>query len=67
MLFRYCDANGNVSPESNPNGSLNNIAGIINDAGNVAGMMPHPERAVENLLGSADGVFILRSIVERLS
>ena len=66
VLLRYCDAKGNVTEEANPNGSLNNIAGILNDRGNVAGMMPHPERAVEPILGSADGVFILGSIVERL-
>lgn len=66
VLLRYCDAEGNVTEEANPNGSLNNIAGILNERGNVAGMMPHPERAVEQILGSADGVFILQSIVERL-
>lgn len=64
VLLRYSDAAGNVSPETNPNGSLNNIAGIINKAGNVAGMMPHPERAVEACLGGTDGVYILKSIVE---
>jgi phosphoribosylformylglycinamidine synthase subunit PurQ / glutaminase len=67
VLLRYCDAKGNVTEEANPNGSLNNIAGVLNERGNVAGMMPHPERAVEPILGSADGVFILQSIVERLS
>ncbi len=67
VLLRYCDAEGNVTEEANPNGSLNNIAGILNERGNVAGMMPHPERAVEPILGSADGVYILQSIVERLS
>jgi phosphoribosylformylglycinamidine synthase subunit PurQ / glutaminase len=66
VLLRYCDALGNVSAEANPNGSLNNIAGIINERGNVAGMMPHPERATEPLLGSSDGKLILQSIVERL-
>ena len=66
VLLRYCDAAGNVSEEANPNGSLNNIAGIINERGNVAGMMPHPERATEPLLGSSDGKLILQSIVERL-
>jgi phosphoribosylformylglycinamidine synthase len=67
ILLRYCDENGSPTEESNPNGSLYNIAGIINEQGNVAGMMPHPERAVEDLLGSSDGVFVLKSIVERLS
>lgn len=67
VLLRYCDPSGNVTDEANPNGSLNSIAGIINERGNVAGMMPHPERAVEPILGSADGVFIMQSIVERLS
>jgi phosphoribosylformylglycinamidine synthase len=67
ILLRYCDDQGNITEAGNPNGSLASIAGIVNERGNVAGMMPHPERAVEDLLGSADGVFILKSIVERLS
>lgn len=67
ILLRYCDELGNVTTEANPNGSLNNIAGILNAKGNVAGMMPHPERAVEPLLGSDDGALILQSIVERLA
>lgn len=67
VILRYCDEKGNVTEEANPNGSLNNIAGIINERGNVAGMMPHPERAVEPVLGSADGALILQSIVERLA
>lgn len=67
VLLRYCDEHGRATEESNPNGSLNNIAGILNDKGNVAGMMPHPERAVEKILGSEDGVYILRSIAERLA
>ena len=62
ILFRYCDANGKVTPESNPNGSLNNIAGILNEQGNVLGMMPHPERAMESLLGSADGRGLFESL-----
>jgi len=66
VLLRYCDAKGAVTDEANPNGSLNNIAGVINKAGNVAGMMPHPERAVESILGSNDGALILKSIVEIL-
>lgn len=66
VLLRYCDLQGQANEEGNPNGSLHNIAGIINERGNVAGMMPHPERAVEPLLGSEDGKFILESIVARL-
>lgn len=55
VLFRYCDENGNVVPEANPNGSLGNIAGISNKEGNVIGMMPHPERACSAALGNTDG------------
>jgi phosphoribosylformylglycinamidine synthase len=62
VLFRYVDAGGKVSDEANPNGSLNNIAGIVNAGGNVMGMMPHPERAVETVLGSTDGLRVLESI-----
>ena len=64
VLFRYCDASGNATPEANPNGSANNIAGITNEAGNVLGMMPHPERSCEELLGSADGSLIFQSIID---
>lgn len=67
VLLRYCEENGAITGQGNPNGSLNNIAGILNERGNVAGMMPHPERAVEPLLGSEDGKLILESIVARLS
>jgi phosphoribosylformylglycinamidine synthase len=63
VVFRYCNPLGLITPESNPNGSLNNIAGIANREGNVLGMMPHPERAVEELLGGEDGLFIFRSLV----
>ena len=55
VLFRYCDAEGKVVPEANPNGSARNIAGIRNAAGNVIGMMPHPERACSFALGNTDG------------
>jgi len=55
VVFRYCDANGDAIPEANPNGSLRNIAGISNPAGNVVGLMPHPERAMEELLGGTGG------------
>ena len=63
VLFRYCDESGNITAESNPNGSVNNIAGIINAGGNVMGMMPHPERACERHLGSSDGTMIFNSII----
>lgn len=64
ILFRYCDKDGIVSEQSNPNGSLSNIAGIMNRTGNVMGMMPHPERAAEKLLGSEDGLNIFGSVIE---
>jgi phosphoribosylformylglycinamidine synthase len=63
VVFRYVDERGEASAEGNPNGSLNNIAGIVNEAGNVLGMMPHPERASEALLGSEDGLAIFGSII----
>ena len=62
VLFRYCDAEGNVTPEANPNGSLNNIAGVCNARRNVVGLMPHPEHAVERLLGCDDGLKLFRSV-----
>jgi phosphoribosylformylglycinamidine synthase I len=62
IIFRYVDQNGDITPEANPNGSLDNIAGIINKQGNVLGMMPHPERAMELLLGSDDGRYIFESL-----
>lgn len=65
VVFRYCDATGTPTPESNPNGSLNNIAGICNRQGNVLGMMPHPERAADPLLGSTDGLALFKSVVSR--
>ncbi|MEM1279590.1 MAG: phosphoribosylformylglycinamidine synthase subunit PurQ [Cyanobacteria bacterium P01_H01_bin.152] len=65
VLFRYCNAIGELTPESNPNGSLNNIAGICNRQGNVLGMMPHPERASDALLGSTDGLALFKGVVSR--
>ncbi len=62
IIFKYCDINGNVVPDSNPNGSLKNIAGIINKNGNVLGMMPHPERYCDSVLGRNDGLKIFQSI-----
>jgi phosphoribosylformylglycinamidine synthase subunit PurQ / glutaminase len=67
VLFRYADEEGRVVPEANRNGSMNAIAGIVNERGNVLGMMPHPERAVEPLLGSEDGRGLFRSISEALA
>ncbi len=64
VVFRYCDASGSAGPEANPNGSLNQIAGIVNDRGNVLGMMPHPDRAVEAVLGSADGLPFFASLAK---
>lgn len=62
VLFRYTTPDGKVTDGANPNGSINNIAGIINAEGNVLGMMPHPERAVEKILGSADGLKLFESL-----
>jgi phosphoribosylformylglycinamidine synthase subunit PurQ / glutaminase len=66
ILFRYTDAAGCVTPEANPNGSMENIAGIANERFNVLGMMPHPERASERILGSSDGRIIFESITTSL-
>ena len=63
VIFRYCDADGSLSDECNPNGSARAIAGICNRGRNVVGLMPHPERACESLLGSADGRVVLESVV----
>ncbi len=63
IILRYCDQKGEVAEEANPNGSVDNIAGIANENKNVFGMMPHPERAIEPLLGSSDGRLIFQSIV----
>ncbi len=67
ILFRYVSPDGRESPEWNPNGALANIAGIINCGRNVAGLMPHPERAAESLLDSAEGLVILRSMIDTLA
>jgi phosphoribosylformylglycinamidine synthase I len=63
IVFRYCDGKGEIMAAANPNGSLQNIAGICNRTKNVLGMMPHPERASENILGSEDGKYVFQSIV----
>jgi phosphoribosylformylglycinamidine synthase I len=62
ILFRYCDENGNINPQINPNGTKDNIAGICNEGKNVFGMMPHPERAADPILGNTDGMEILESL-----
>ena len=67
VLLRYCEADGSVSPSSNPNGSLGNIAGLRNEAGNVMGLMPHPEHAVEADFGGTDGRAILGSLVDAVT
>lgn len=62
IVFRYCDEQGQITPESNPNGSLDNIAGICSPGRNVLGMMPHPERASEDVLGGTDGFKVFESL-----
>ncbi|KAA0256929.1 phosphoribosylformylglycinamidine synthase subunit PurQ [Deferribacter autotrophicus] len=64
IVFKYCDEYGEINKESNPNGSIENIAGIINKRGNVLGMMPHPERAAEDILSSKDGLYLFKSIID---
>jgi|ERR1022692_909973 phosphoribosylformylglycinamidine synthase len=66
ILWQYCDAKGELTETSNPNGSLLNIAGICNERRNVAGLMPHPDRASEEILGSADGRLIFESVIAAL-
>lgn len=64
IVLRYADSSCNVTPDINPNGSINNIAGIVNERGNVMGMMPHPEKASEKLIGGDDGNVIFSSMIE---
>jgi phosphoribosylformylglycinamidine synthase len=64
VAFRYCTPAGDVTPDANPNGAIENIAGIISEGRNVLGMMPHPERASEALMGGEDGLVIWRSMIE---
>jgi phosphoribosylformylglycinamidine synthase len=66
VAFRYCDAQGVVSDDTNPNGSRNNIAGVFNEAGTVLGLMPHPERLADPQLGGTDGKPMFDSLVEAL-
>jgi phosphoribosylformylglycinamidine synthase I len=67
IVFRYATPEGAITPDANPNGSLDNIAGILNEGRNVLGMMPHPDRSSEAMLGSADGWKIFQSLVETLT
>ena len=67
VVFRYADREGKTSPAANPNGSTNSIAGIVSEGGNVMGMMPHPERAVEAILGSTDGTGVFTSLARRFA
>jgi phosphoribosylformylglycinamidine synthase len=67
VLWRYVDAGGEATENANPNGSLDSIAGICNEKRNVAGLMPHPERASESILGSADGRWVFESVIRALA
>ena len=67
VVFRYTTADGAVTPEANPNGSVNNIAGLCNDTRNVVGLMPHPERACELAIGSADGLVMFESALKAVT
>jgi phosphoribosylformylglycinamidine synthase len=67
VVFRYCDKDGNITDEANPNGSVYNIAGIVNETGNILGMMPHPERCSESALGCTDGAKIFNSLIYSLA
>lgn len=67
IIFKYCNSNGEVLESSNPNGSLDNIAGICNKEKNIFGMMPHPERAADVLLSNTDGVALFKSIMNYIN
>ena len=66
VLFRYCDAKGQVTDEANPNGSRDNIAGVCNEGRNVFGMMPHPERAADERLGNTDGLLLFKALLRQV-
>jgi phosphoribosylformylglycinamidine synthase len=66
IVFRYCTEDGRVVKEANPNGSMNNIAGIVNEEGTVLGLMPHPERAAESVMGGTDGILVFHSLLGSL-
>ncbi len=63
IVFRYADAEGHVTKEANPNGSLDNIAGVVSEDGNILGLMPHPERAAEPGMGGTDGLVLFQSLL----
>jgi phosphoribosylformylglycinamidine synthase len=67
IALRYCDEAGRVTRDANPNGAFDNIAGVVNERGNVLGLMPHPERCSESLLGGTDGLLVLRALDTRLA
>ncbi len=67
IVLRYCTPEGRLTNAANPNGSLGHIAGIVNEEGNVFGLMPHPERAAEPAVGGTDGLIVLRALVDRLA
>lgn len=67
VAFRYCEPDGGITADANPNGALNNIAGILNERGNVLGMMPHPERCCDALLGGEEGKVIFQSMIDALN
>jgi phosphoribosylformylglycinamidine synthase len=67
ILLRYCDAGGAATLAANPNGSLANAAGVLNERGNVLGLMPHPEHAVEPAIGGTDGTVVLGSLLDSLA
>jgi phosphoribosylformylglycinamidine synthase len=67
IAFRYCDREGRVTPEANPNGSRNSIAGVYNETRTVLGLMPHPERLADPALGGTDGVKMFMALVESLA
>jgi phosphoribosylformylglycinamidine synthase subunit PurQ / glutaminase len=66
IMFRYCDENGSITPEANPNGATDNIAGVCNAEKNVFGMMPHPERAADPMLSNEDGLLLFRSLLNEI-
>jgi phosphoribosylformylglycinamidine synthase len=65
IIYKYCDESGEITEAANPNGSIRNIAGIVNEAGNVFGMMPHPERATSEILGNTDGLRVFNRLLHK--